>query len=207
MMWDCGTDDTFSRFSRLPRATECASRDFPHGIFKIQNDEQAKDMDLHLKHGTGIPVGGRTGRTAVVVAFHFPAIGSTLNGMTGETEVRFRLKKKTPDVKTAGVLIMSGIGFIGGDSVSSVSASWTLDANIGLHPVLVHTHTHSLGCGVEVSIQRKGAEQKVPVFQADLRLHRGFDRLTPEPPALRQGDTLTVQCVYNNTRTENIRVW
>lgn len=206
IIWDCGSDDTFPRFSGLKRTTPCASTDYPHGTFTMQNQGRTQDDDLHLPPGTGIPVGGMTGRNAVVVAFHFPAVNLTMHGTTEETEVRFRLKRKTPNIKRAGVLIMGGIGFIGGNTVSTVSASWTLDTNISMHLSLVHTHVHALATDVQLMVQRK-KERRELVYQADPQVHTIIDRLSPEPPALRLGDSLIIQCIYNNTRSENVRVW
>lgn len=206
-VWDCGTNQTYERFTGLPRAEQCASSDSPHGSFKYQSQGgSSEEARLVLPEGTGIPVGGRTGLKSIVFGFHFPQLSRTVDGTTGETRVDVQLIRNQRHMKPTSSILLGGFGFLAPKSVSSISASWTVDQDIPVHPTVVYTHTHELAIDIKVAIQRKDGEREL-MHEKDPRKHKGMTTLTPEPQAMRLGDKLLVECVYNNTQDTSIRVW
>lgn len=206
-IWDCGTSETYERFVGLPNAEQCNNPASPHGVFKYQfQGGLANETSLKLPDGTGIPVGGKTGRKTIVFAFHFPKMSQTLDNTTAGTEVDVTLVKGRPGMKTASTILMGGFGFLGANSISNISASWTVEEDITVHPTNIYTHSHSLAIGMKVFIQRKDGEREL-IHEKDARKHKGTTPVIPEPEPMMRGDKLVLECEYNNTQSKNVRVW
>lgn len=205
--WDCGTSQTYERFTGLPRAEQCESSDSPHGSFKYQfQGGSADEGRVRLPDGTGIPTGANTGRKSIVFAFHFPKLSQTIGNRTAVTEVSVTFVKDRPDMKVSTTILTGAFGFIGANSVSTVSGVWTLEQDIPIHPTVVYTHSHSLATKAELLIERSTGTVEL-IYERDYRIFKGMASILPGVQPLRSGDKLVLKCTYNNTASTNVRVW
>lgn len=206
-IWDCGTTQTYERFTGLPRAEQCNSSASPHGSFKYQfQGGSAEDGALRLPDGTGIPVGANTGRKTIVFAFHFPRLSQTIDNRTAVTNVTVSLVKDRPDMKITTTILTGAFGFIGAHAVDTVSGVMTVSQDIPIHPTVVYIHSHSLAIKQELLIERTSGQTEL-IHARNSRAFKGMAAIPPEVQPVGKGDKLVIECTYNNTGDTNVRVW
>lgn len=208
--WDCGEDYFAPPNPPLDRAYGCILDGKPSlGSFLYQYQAGPPDeAALILPKNTGVPVGGGPGhKQTLVIGYHFPHIDQTIDGTSGVTEVDITLKRKMPNVKKVGSINLAAYGFLAANSVSSITASWTLDQKeTEIQVIRLYTHWHDLVVSVKVRIVRPdGAEDLL--LQQDPKSYWGVSPVPEsESSIMRFGDRLTIECTYNITMTHNVRV-
>lgn len=213
--WECGGGygSSGQTYPPLPQGSDChADSDSERGSFIVsrQFDEGNNDevSSLNLPKGTGIPIGGETGIKSLVAVFHFRDRNRTSDGRSGVSQVDVRIVNQKDGMQGVGELVLEANGFVGENSVASVSGSWILDQELVMRPVLLYSHTHDLAIDLTVTIEGKDGQNARVLYQEDRRQNSGVTRYSqPDPSSLiRPGDRVTVTCTYNNTRSSVLRV-
>lgn len=163
--------------------------------------------NLILPSGSGIPVGGQTKAKTVVIGLHFPSREETIDGTTGETSVTLSMVRNRQRVQSVSSLVLEAFGYVGPKSVGRVSGSWILDQAIPIHAFLMYTNWHELAVRARVLVTRANGDSDVILDQDPFKF-QGVTRLADTPAViLNPGDDLTIECTYNNSMAETLRVW
>lgn len=209
-VWDCGPEVYYhaARQRSLTRAPTCVP--MPDGslhsgfTFQYQGGP-VEEGRLTLPSGTGIPVGGKSGPTSVIVIFHYPEKGGLLDGLTGRTEVGYTLIRPPSAMQPVKSIFLKVLGFVGPRAVGSVTGSvtWT---SVPIQALRLYTHWHELTLRLQAWIETTSGH-KSKILDQDARSYLGVTNVTDLSSAiLGPGDTLTFQCTYNNTLSTLLRV-
>ena len=194
--WNCFGDD-FAYEPELPNGTICESDELPM-FASFDNNEH--NIGLRLPDGFGFKTGGDTGYNYVVMATHYPEVRRLENGRTGLSELTLRLVPghQNRETKRVGLFNLSAWGFIPPRSVTSMNGSYVYDQSVPMTPIAILAHTHSRGLDFEFWLTSEDGK-KFLVWKQDPNRDMFF-HIPPHPlPAIRDGQTLTLRCVFNNT--------
>lgn len=204
--WDCSQDLLFGgRTPGLSKGYECSSDGemMTGNTFQYQGGS-VEEGTLTLPEATGIPVTTTDGRRKTLVAvFHYP--NKTMDGMSGSSSLEVTLISGSTGIMTAGVLSLDLAGFIGPQSVGTISGSWKLEQK-PIKILRLYTHWHDLAIDVQVGIKKANGGQHILLYQ-DPHAFRGITNISDSESSLMSpGDRLTLQCTYNNTLSKAIRI-
>lgn len=166
---------------------------------------------LTLPPGTGVPVGPGTDFHWIVVLFHFFRPQDLVNGSTlgARVEVRFSGASSTQNTDRVSSLLLTANGFVGANSVGSVSGSWTLDEQKELKLLRLYTHWHEhkhMAIDIQVWIERKDGNRDI-ILRQDPHTYWGISDVSNITSAVvTMSDRLVIQCTYNNTMSTVLRV-
>lgn len=205
--WSC---DLESPSPVLRNARECVVNNKSRHNFNYQfQGGSLEEGMLLLPPGYGIPVGEDSVFKTMVAEFHYfdapdqPPIRSIAGS---EMEVTLVPNSDKRDLRPVYSLLIAGYGFVGADSVGSVSASWRFEEETVMHLLSLYTHWHEKAIDVQVWIQRMSGETDV-ILRQDPHMFAGTMDISNKTSALlRPGDSLTIQCTFNNSASHNLRV-
>lgn len=210
-VWECGGVTYGNRNPPLVPGLKCiVAGESSYGLLGYQYQSGPVDEgSMILPHGFGVPVGGKTHPKTLVAAFHFPKRNLTRNSMTGVSETKVTIAMTDSPVRPVRDLDLQAHGFVGRQSVGTITGSWTMKQknHPGVRIVLIYCHWHSFAIDIRVGIERKDGES-VQILHQDPAKYSGYTDISDLSTAVMQsGDRLWIECVIKNPLDHNLRVW
>lgn len=201
--WDCTDEESFGR--KTP-ALSADRRCFLDGKLHAGTNFQfeggsVEEGTLTFPPGSGFPVDAAK-KKSVLFFVHYP---KKRDGLIQGSSLEVSLKRSQTVVKTAGTIELSAVGFIGPQSVGTISGSWRLQ-EMPIQILRLYTHWHDLAIDVMVGVKKANGEEHMMLHQ-DPHAFKGITNISASEFAiLNPGDRLTFNCTYNNTDAGALRV-
>lgn len=208
-VWDCGFDESVDRIPILNRSSACSARSNRYFDYQFQGGS-SDEGSLIFPQGTGVLVGPGSDFPSIVGQFHFFVPEELVNGSTAGSAVEFTLRPLTAgrELRPVSSLLLISDGFVGKESVGTVSASWTSDQENEMEILRLQPHWHDMNdmaIDIQVWIKRRTGEKEV-ILRQDPHSFFGITDVSNSSAVVQKGDQLSVECTFNNTDDTNLRI-